>query len=317
MIFEKIILKKYKGMFDKRCDGNPLAKYLTPEELGIKKLPLEVKGDKGILKGYFYYCTDEKRTDKLIIFDHGMGAGHNAYMREIATIAKKGYTVFAYDHTGCMESEGEGTVGFAQSLNDLDKVINAIKFTKEYSSSELCVVGHSWGAFAALNIPMLHPDLKTCVAISGFISVEQIINQFFDGILKGYRKTILKHEKELNPAYAAVDARESLLKTKTKMLIIHSTDDPTVKAEKHFELLRSALTSNDNVRYLRFENKKHNPNYTEDAVNYLGEFSSAAAKLAKKKPTEEQIKAFRDKWDFVRMTEQDEEVWKNIFRFIG
>ena len=57
-----------------------------------------------------------------------------------------------------------------------------------------------------------------------------------------------------------------------------------------------------------------NPNYTEDAVKYLAGYSSAVAKQKKKLKTGDQKKAFRDSWDWDRMTAQDESVWEEIFK---
>lgn len=63
------------------------------------------------------------------------------------------------------------------------------------------------------------------------------------------------------------------------------------------------------------EGKKHNPNYTVDAVNYLGEYTGQLTKKLKKKElvTEEQKKAFVDSFDWQRMTAQDENVWAEMF----
>jgi hypothetical protein len=60
--------------------------------------------------------------------------------------------------------------------------------------------------------------------------------------------------------------------------------------------------------------KGHNPNYTAEAVKYLGEFSALRAKLLKnKKATDEEKARFVASFDWHRMTAQDEEVWKEIF----
>ena len=58
--------------------------------------------------------------------------------------------------------------------------------------------------------------------------------------------------------------------------------------------------------------KDHNPNYTQDAVKYLAEYMSAVNKQKKNLRTDEQKKAFRDSFDWKRMTAQDEKVWSKI-----
>ena len=176
-----------------------------------------------------------------------MGGGHRSYMREIETIAKKGYMVFAYDHTGCMESGGESPNGFAQSLKDLDCCISTLKTIGKFKGEEITVIGHSWGGFSTQNIMAIHPDLKNVVALSGFSSVKRMVAQHFSGALKPFAKAIYALEETSNPEYVKYDAVESLAKTDVKALIIHSGDDPLVKREFHFDIMRSALK--DNISY--------------------------------------------------------------------
>ena len=44
------------------------------------------------LKGWFY-CYDNPIPRRLVVFDHGMGNGHRAYLREIERMAKAGLLV--------------------------------------------------------------------------------------------------------------------------------------------------------------------------------------------------------------------------------
>ena len=62
-------------------------------------------------------------------------------------------------------------------------------------------------------------------------------------------------------------------------------------------------------------NKGHNPNYTEDAVRYLGEYVSTKNRLMRQKKlsTDEQKAEFLSSFDWNRMTAQDEIVWREIF----
>ena len=114
MIFEKQIVNVYKGMMHTRCDDTETVFYFSPEDFrGLKKAPFNFKSSMGHnLCGYLYEYS-EPNESRLIVFDHGMGGGHRAYMKEIEVLARHGYRVLAYDHTGCMESGGESTNGLA------------------------------------------------------------------------------------------------------------------------------------------------------------------------------------------------------------
>ncbi len=315
MIFEKTIVGIYQKNICVRADGNPLLSYFSVADFpGLQRTPFDFLGNNGQkLQGYFYYYPSP-RKDRLIIFDHGMGGGHDSYMKEIELIARRGYTVFTYDHTGCKESEGESTVGFAQSLCDLDYAVNALRTVKEYRDARLSVIGHSWGGFAALNISALHPEIDSCVSLSGFIGVERMIEQFFSGILKFYRPSVLRLERESNPMYSLIDARRSLKDTKARILYIASDDDPTVKKEYHYD----SLAGNEKVERMLVHGRKHNPNYSASAVAELTKMTDAMTEGLKKNAfkTPEDAKKFRTSWDWNAITEQDEELWNKIFDFI-
>lgn len=316
MIFEKQIVNMYRGMAYTRCDDNATSYYFSADDFhGLHKESYNFKSSKGYnLQGYLYYY-DNPIKDRLVVFDHGLGGGHRSYMKEIEKLCGHGFSVFAYDHTGCMESEGENPNGMAQSLFDLNDCINALKNDTRFAKCDVSVMGHSWGGFSALNISALHPDISHVVVLSGFVSVELLINSYFGGILKGYRKAIMQIEQNANPDFVGYNAVESLSKSNAKVLLIYSDNDKLCRKAAHYDTLKAGLKDKENIKLLLVSNKGHNPNYTEDAVKYLGEYVSKRAKMIKKKQlqTDEQKKNFLASWDWNRMTSQDDTVWAEIF----
>ncbi len=314
MIFHRKIEKIYQGQVFVRFDETGLVKYFTPEDFcGLHATPYTVLSSLGhTLQGYFY-AYDGADDSRLVVFEHGLGGGHRAYMREIEKLCAKGYRVFAYDHTGCMQSGGESANGLAQSLHDLDDCLRALKADAAIQTDDISVVGHSWGGYSAMNIAAYHPDVKRLVVLCGFVSVEKMIEQNFKGILKGYQKDIMALERAANPSYADSDGIETLKNAKAQVLLVYSANDGMVHADTHFLPLQKQLDGRENIRFLLVEGKGHNPNYTADAVRYLGELGAALAKATSLKTAEEK-QAFRDSFDWQRMTEQDEEVWTHIYR---
>ncbi len=317
MLFEKQVLGIYKNMAYTRCDDTGTAYYFSAkdfEDLHVKNYPFRSSAG-NLLQGYIYNYHNPI-PGRLVVFDHGFFGGHRSYMREIEMLCKHGFTVFSYDHTGCMESEGETPNGMAQSLCDLNDCLNTLKSDNRFKDLDISVMGHSWGGFSTLNICALHPEVSHIIAMSGFVSVEMIIGSFFSGILKPYRKAVLALETKSNPEFVKYNAVESLSETKAKVLLIYSEDDKLCRKTPHFDTLKNNLSHKENIKFLLVPNKGHNPNYTEDAVKYLAEYTSSVNKMTKKKllQTEEGKKAFVSSFDWKRMTEQDENVWKEIFR---
>lgn len=314
MLFEKQIINTYKGMMHTRCDDTQTVFYFSPENFcGLKNEGFSFRASAGHdLQGYIYQY-DAPIQNRLIVFDHGFGGGHRAYMKEIELLCRHGYTVLSYDHTGCMESGGSTPGGMAQSLCDLNDCINAVKADERFAGVDISVMGHSWGGFSTLNISALHPDISHVVVLSGFVEVSELVNSFFAGALKGYRKAIMRLESESNPEFVKFNAVKSLKRSNAKAMLIYSEDDQLVK-KKHYDILKGGLENRANTRFVLVSGKGHNPNYTADAVKLLGEFGAARAKLLKnKKATAQEKEKFVASFDWDAMTAQDETVWKEIF----
>ena len=317
MIFEKQVINTYKGMMYTRCDDTETVFYFSAADFpGLKQDSYPFKASAGhTLQGYVYEY-DGALPHRLVVFDHGFGGGHKAYMKEIEMLCRHGYRVFAYDHTGCMESGGLSPNGLSQSLCDLNDCLNAIGADERFSGMDISVMGHSWGGFSTLNITALHPEVSHIVVMSGFVSVEDMVNTFFSGFMKGYRKAVMALEKESNPRFVQYNAIDSLSASTVKALLIYSADDQLCRRE-HYDMLGEGLAGKENIRFLFMAQRGHNPNYTEDAVRLLGEFTKARAKLLKNtKATREDKARFVASFDWDRMTTQDEAVWGEIFRHL-
>ena len=313
MLFEKQIVNIYKKTMFTRCDDDGTAFYFSASDFaGLCAEPYTFKSSKGHdLVGYFYHYADPKQG-RLVVFDHGFGGGHRSYIKEIEYLCKNGYLVFAYDHTGCMESGGDTANGMAQSICDLNDCITALKSYPKTAGLDISVMGHSWGGFSTLNIAALHPDISHIVVLSGFVSVEMLVESQFSGLLKGYRRVVMAVEEKANPEFVKYNAVDVLKHSNVKALLIYSDNDAMVRKDIHFDALKSRLDGKPNIKLMLVSGKGHNPNYTADAVRYLGEFGAERAKLIKKAPTTEQKRQFVEKWDFDRMTTQDDSVWGEI-----
>lgn len=309
----------YKNVLFRRHDADGSIFYFDYDDFeGLVKQEysfITKKGDR--LHGGFY-CYDDPNPEKLIVFDHGLGNGHRGYMREIETLCRHGYLVYAFDHTGCGLSEGKNVGGLLGSLADIDDCLDMIKNIPGICEREISLVGHSRGGFSSLNVINIHPEVKRVVAISAFLSLKTMQKQILPWIIFPYRKKLYELEKRHNPAYADFSAIETLEKTTTPVLLIHSLDDSTVSAKLNILSLRKQLFNRENLEFVLLNNKGHSPQYTREAAAYKREFFKEHKKLAKKGLLEndEQKSILIDFYDWYAMTEQDEDVWEKIFKFL-
>ncbi len=315
MLFHKKIEAEYKKQLFCRYDDSGLVNYFSYKDFkDLTATPHSFttpKGDR--LQGYFYQYPNANKSP-LVVFDHGMGGGHRSYMQEIETLCHRGYRVYAYDHTGCMESEGENVGGFSGSLPDLDACLRALKNDPNINTEKIYVMGHSWGGYATINIPALHPDVEKIVVLCGFTSVEKMIEQNFKGPLALYRKDIMKLEKASNPSYCHYDAVNTLQNANTKALLIYSEDDKLVQ-RLHYDRLYEAFRDKEGIHLILTQGKGHNPNYTKEAVALLSDLGEKL-KTAQALKTSDEKQSFKNSFDWQKITEQDEALWNKIFAFL-
>ncbi len=316
MLFRKKVEDLYKSQFFTRYDDTGLVKYFTHEDFeGLTATPYYIPSMHGhMLRGNFYAYRNYD-PDRLVIFEHGLGGGHLAYMREIERLCRAGFRVFSYDHTGCMKSGGAHCGGFAQSLCDLDDCLKNLKADSNISIEHIYVMGHSWGGYATLNIAALHPDVEKIVVLAGFTSVERMLGQFFPWPLSGFRKHIFALESEHNPQYVNFDAVDTLQHADVKALLIYSDNDTLIQKKVHFDALYEALKQKPDIQFLLEHGKGHNPNYAAEALPHLtdlGKRMKAAGKLAS--PEDKDL--FKNSFDWEAMTKQDDTVWRSIIDFL-
>lgn len=320
MLFEKQIENLYRSTLFVRNDNPRNIFYFSPADFpGLQAHAYDFTAKGGYpLKGFFYHY-ENPIPGRLLVFDHGLGNGHRAYMREIELLAKAGYLIYSYDHTGCMASGGDSTRGFAQSLSDLDDCITVLKQEEALKDRTISVIGHSWGGFSTMNIAAIHPEITHVVSMSGFVSVEKIIEQSISGVLAPYRKSLLALEARTNPDYVNYNAAESLQNVNAKVLLVYSSNDSVVNKAMHYDTLQKALSGKPNIRFLLVHGKDHNPTYTADAVAYKNQFFAEFQKADKKKQLETEAKqlAFMARYDFRRMTEQDSRIWTIILDYLN
>ena len=317
MLFSKIIKKKFDAVLG-RYDGDPAYRYNTLSDFpDLSSQPFDILGDRGVqLKGAFYF-VDRLQPEKLIVFDHGIGAGHLAYLNEIACLARSGYTVYSYDHTGCVSTGGTGILGFAQGVNDLDHVLTALRKDPRFSAVPRKLMGHSWGGYACMNVSALHPEVTHVVSLAGFLSARSLVEQYIPKAFLKYSDEVMDRERQHNPSYADMDARESLLKSRTRLLHLQSRDDSKVKFELCCEPLRAALAGRPHTEFIVVDRKNHDPQRTEAAAAANAAMLRALEQKRKKLKTPAQQAAFRDAFDWDRITEQDPAIWKRILAFLA
>ncbi len=306
-----LITNMYQKNFLQRYDKDEAVPYYSAADFpGLLCEQRSFSNSAGVRIEYFTYFYEGYKPGKLVLFCPGMGPGHTAYLAEIETLCRAGYRVVTLDYTGCGASGGEKMTSVNAPTADALELLDLLK-----PAEEIIPVGHSLGGYTALNVANVLPSVTRAVIISGFVTISDEMMGFVK--LRILADRIKRFEKKLDPRYASLDNRAYLKTTSDRILWIHSTDDPMVNYKHNAG--RALRSGNPNVRVVTVQNKKHNPQYTPEALSLMNGWVSGYYRLMRenKDVTLEERKAFFTDKDIAKMTAQDPAVFDEILRFIG
>ena len=306
-IVSKVYINKFVCRYDKEV-GVPY--YVYTDFKGLNQEAYTFNNSKRIEIHYFFYYYANYKDDKIILFLPGLGPGHASYMREIETLAKRGYKVLTLDYTGCGESKGPYLGSLNAPTRDTIDLLNLLNLDKP-----IVVMGHSLGGFTALKVASLKKEINKVVVMSPIVTIRPMIYNASKS--KFITHFVLKYERKVEKEYDKIDLPKYLGNTTDDILFIQSVDDPMVPYETSLKVAEES--NNPHIKTIKFENKKHNPNYTLEAVQYMNEVFGAFNRRVMDKAIatdEERITYFKDV-SIKRLTEQDQNLFNQIEEFIS
>lgn len=309
----------FTGM-SKRCEGNENLKYLKAKNFdNLNALPVSFKSDKGqTLNGFLYSSAKVDSYKALIVFSHGMGAGHLAYTTEINYFAQKGYLVLAYDNTGTCTSEGDKLYGFAQGIIDLKHALDFVNTREDLRDLPLLLAGHSWGGYSVCNVSSIAPKapIKGIAAFSPFNSMNKLIRDnaklktkanlsifspFFDlaNLIRFGKAGILR-------SCDSIDSNE------IPTLILHGGNDLQVTLKNSPAGKKHKISNNPNARTILCDSKYHNVYLAKDAEQYLNDTFAKIESLGANSP--EAYEVYQN-IDYALITKEDLTIMDTVNSF--
>lgn len=237
---------------------------------------VEFQSGKNTLKGFIYGAENDKG---LLVFAHGIGSGHEHYMKNLMWFVDNGWRVFSYDATGSGYSEGDGTRGLSQSALDLDAALTFVENDERLNSLPVCLMGHSWGGYAVTAVLNFDHKIAAVASISGYNQPLEMILEEAEGMMGGFRYAMVPfiwtYNTSLFGKYARLTAVDGINKSDTPVLIIHGTSDKKIGYDKSSIISEKARITNPNAEYLTLNGIAHsNMFYTDEAREYIDKFNA-------------------------------------------
>lgn len=207
------------------------------------------------LAGYYYGDTDPNQANGLIVLVPGFHAGGDDYLWQIHELLEYGWSVFTFDTTGTLHSQGDSQIGFSQALLDLKAAIKYLKSNQLFGHSSLILMGHSRGGYAVCCALAQEENVSAVVSISGVNSAMEAVMEMSSqsvgiaaygnyGFLWLYQASLFGRDTLNQSAYKV------LSDSSTPVLIIHGTRDSQIPIDRNSIISHKSQISSSQVEYL-------------------------------------------------------------------
>lgn len=243
--------------------------------------------NKAQLKAYYYPSEQSKG---LVVIAHGYHAGADDFIPIIQYLVKNHFNVFSYDLTGTYDSEGESTVGWCQSLVDLDFALKYISHTVPYNTQPLFLLGHSWGGYAVASVLAIHKNIKACACIAPMNDGSTIMlekGEQYVGKLANFPKPVINaYQKILFGKYVQYNGVKGINATDIPVLVAQGIADKVITYDGQSIFAHREEIYNPNVRYYEgagLQGGHESILYSINAIAYQNEVQSQLEKTKNQK----------------------------------
>lgn len=245
---------------------------------------ISYRADDGIeIPAYLTRPTPMKGAAPTVVLIHGGPIARDAWEwnPDVQILASRGYLVFQPQFRGSagfgrkFEEAGYGQWGRSMQ-DDITAGVRHLIDQGLADPDRICIVGASYGGYAALWGLAKTPDLYRCgVSFAGVADIAYMFSDFSDRNLdKGSRELMLSRIGDRRMSHQLFDPVSPLLHAadiKAPVLLIHGEDDERVPVS-HSKKMRDALERNNKrVRMITFDDEGHGLYYVKHQVEYYTE----------------------------------------------
>ena len=224
----------------------------------------------------------------LVVMPHGGPWGHDSltYDYWAQFLADRGYAVLQPNFRGStgygddFVKKGQGQLGFAMQ----DDITDGVKWAASQGIADparVCIVGASYGGYAAMWGLIKDPDLYRCaISISGVSALRREVNDFGGSL----RENLYTDQwKKMTPDFNAVSPLYAVDRIKAPLLLIHGMKDVTVDHKQSVLMQKAMVKAGKPSEFVSLENADHYFTREPDRLLLL---QSMEAFLAKHNPAD-------------------------------
>ncbi len=215
----------------------------------------------------------------VVIFPHGgpLAYDDKRFNYWVQFFANRGYAVLQVNFRGSvgrgLEFRNEGLKTRKKAMQDIEDGVHELIKVGVADSERICIIGVSYGGYAALYGATKNPDLYTCaVSIAGLSDIDDTyrLNEE-EELVK-----IKRDSKNLSPI-------NFVNNVKIPILLIHGDQDRRVDIKQSIKMYKALKKAKKDVTFIELENEDH---YLSDNENRKMTFREIEKFLKKHLPVE-------------------------------
>lgn len=296
-------------------------KYFVPEEFSdIECKHLSWIVNNNTLDGVLVTSRNEEVVqDKIIVFFHGIGAGYEAYTKEIRLLALKTQCpVVAFSLSGAGKSSGKKFSGIYPSLLETQIILNQLQLSPIGQNRDIYLVGHSLGGFIVSNVLTIKmlPQVKGIIALA---APNNFIDVFSDVMhaTKALKILISLFFHIQYRKYAKITTAKSISYNVVPTLMIHGTRDRVVAFTNSGQKYVDIANQHTHIRAIAYQGRGHNLYLTPDSEHALHEMLVKASQYQKNRKSQKAAADnFFNQIDYDEIGQDDEEIFTLISEMI-
>lgn len=259
--------------------GNTDLPKQLPTRTDILKIPVSANLS---ITAYHTVPKTVSPSNPLLIMPHGGPESQDVmdYEPWIQYFASRGYQVLQVNFRG---SSGYGRA-FAEAgynewggimQNDLNAAIQYLYDNNKASPENSCIVGYSYGGYAALYAGAATPELVTCVVAGGGVSdLRRFLKQVksdagSDSGLYEYWVTSIGDPKLDKEALDSVSPINMIPAFDDPVLLLHGENDRTVDISQSKKMFKALKKAGKDTDFVMLEGQGHSNWSTHDDILYL------------------------------------------------
>jgi dipeptidyl aminopeptidase/acylaminoacyl peptidase len=225
----------------------------------------------------------EAKNLPVIAMPHGGPWGHDklSYDYWAQFLANRGYAVIQPNFrgsTGYGETflrKGQGQMGFAMQ-DDITDGVNWLVNQGIADPKKICIVGASYGGYAAMWGVVKDPDFYRCaISIAGVSNLRREVNDFGGNV---YSRTHKNSWNKMTPDFKAVSPIYSVDKIEVPLMLIHGRKDVTVDYKQSVIMEKAMRKAGKPVEFVLLPKADHYFTREPDRLLLLQQMESFLSK---------------------------------------